>query len=785
MANIQIGIRTLVEFILRRGDLVPTSVSDNSMAAGSRIHRKIQKSRPSTYSSEVALKTDFDYLDTTYEISGRADGINRTDSETLIEEIKTSDVKFSELPDNTLDLYWAQAKVYGYILMTTEGLDQVTIQLTYVQTPDEQITPTKIVYKKTEATEFFNSLISEYKKWLKLSRDLAESRVTTAKAVTFPFPKYRAGQYDISKVVYKTIVNDKHLFLEAPTGTGKTISTLFPAVKSMGEELINRIFYFTAKQSTRRVCEEAVKLLSGKGLAIKSITLTAREQISFPEEKDVPADQNPYMVGYYNRIKPAILDIINNESQITKAEVQSYAQKHQVDPFEFSLDVSLFCDIIICDYNYLFDPQVHLQRFFSVPDNTNCFLIDEAHNLVSRAREMYSATLSMKPIPNLIERLKANEEENQPVIKRLRGLKRAFMRYSKESRDNDESTYSQVEPIPNFTSKVSKLIDAIHDWLSGRKPSDTVDAVVDYYLSCRTYNLISQYYDETYRTRIVLTDDDILFRQFCIDPAQQISESLDLGRAAILFSATLSPLDYYRRVLGNEPNSIKYAAGSSFPRNNFELIIQQGIDTTYRHRQNSIPDICASLFAMINGREGHYLAFFPSMTYMNKVVEAFNLAYPDIETHMQQADMSHEERTEFLNRFRATDGKTMMGFAVLGGIFSEGVDLKSEQLIGVAIVGVGLPMINEESNLVKDYYDNDNHQGFMFAYQLPGFNNVTQAAGRLIRTQTDKGIIVLMDARFAQNRYRSIFPTQWSKPRIINSPTALSDIVSKFWRDNL
>ncbi|GAY73516.1 DinG family ATP-dependent helicase CPE1197 [Lentilactobacillus kosonis] len=342
MTNIQIGIRTLIEFILKRGDLVPTSTSDNSMAAGSRIHRKIQKSRPLTYAAEVTLKTNFEYLGTNYEISGRADGINRTADEVLIEEIKTSDVKFSELNDNTLDLYWAQAKVYGYILMTTENLDHISLQLTYVQTPDEQITTTKIEYSKSAATSFFNELINEYKKWLKLRHDLNESRIASAKALKFPFPEYRPGQYDISKVVYKTIVNKKHLFLEAPTGTGKTVSTLFPAVKSMGEELINRIFYFTAKQSTRKVCEEAIELLTAKGLSLKSITLTAREQIIFPEEQDIVADQNPYMIGYYDRIKPAILDIINNEDQITKAIIQNYAKKHQVDPFEFSLDVSLF-----------------------------------------------------------------------------------------------------------------------------------------------------------------------------------------------------------------------------------------------------------------------------------------------------------------------------------------------------------------------------------------------------------------------------------------------------------
>lgn len=378
----QIGIRELVEFLLRTGDLSPVISSENTPQEGSRIHRKIQRSRPSTYTPEVALKTSFDYQDDEYVINGRADGIDTQDDQILIEEIKTSDLEYTAIPQATLDLYWGQVKVYAYIVLQDQDLASLTMQLTYVQTPDEIITTKQQTITKDEANQFFADLITEYKEWLKLRRELDERRISSAKQLKFPFANYRPGQHQLATNVYKAIMLEKHLFVEAPTGTGKTISTLFPAIKSMGEELIRRVFYFTAKQSTRHVAENTISIMSKKGLTLKSITLTAKDKITFPAEKDVVPEENPYMVGYYDRVRPAIKDLIQNENQITKETIQKYAEKHKVDPFEYSLDVSLFCDVIICDYNYLFDPQVHLQRFFSVPDKDNCFLIDEVHNLV-------------------------------------------------------------------------------------------------------------------------------------------------------------------------------------------------------------------------------------------------------------------------------------------------------------------------------------------------------------------------------------------------------------------
>lgn len=783
MAVHQVGIRELVEFLLRTGDLSPVLSSENTAQEGSRIHRKIQHSRPASHQSEVALKTSIQYMDDEYVISGRADGIDERDGNPLIEEIKTSDLEFKSIPDSTLQLYWGQVKVYSYIVMHQADIKSVDLQLTYVQTPDEKITTKTQLFTKTDSELFFTALVTEFEQWIQLRHDLDERRINSAKQLKFPFPDYRPGQHKLATNVYKTILLEKHLFVEAPTGTGKTISTLFPAIKSMGEQLINRIFYFTAKQSTRHVAENTISIMAQQGLTLKSITLTAKDKITFPTEKELPPEKNPYMVGYYDRVRPAIKDIIQHEDQITKNTIQEYAEKHKVDPFEFSLDVSLFCDVIICDYNYLFDPQVHLQRFFSFPDPTNCFLVDEVHNLVQRSREMYSATLESSPINPLLEQLVKHKTSNQKVIKRLESLKRSFKRYSKPAAEVVDKQIAQLAPLDNFNNTLENLIETIHQWLATQTPSDTVDAVVDYYLQCRRYYLISTFYDETYRTRIIIGDHTIIFRQFCMDPSKQLKASLNLGRAAILFSATLSPMPYYQQVLGDEDDSLGMISHSSFPPKNCQVVIANNINTLYANRENSLQPICDNIFTMISQKSGHYMMFFPSMAYLNATLSKFVELHPDVNVINQKPDMDNAARTAFLDAFRTDDHQTKVGFALLGGIFSEGIDLKNDQLIGVGIVSVGLPGMNKESDLIRDYFDSLNGQGFSFAYQLPGFNNVSQAAGRVIRTDDDKGVIVLMDQRFNQTRYRQIFPQNWTNIKVTNNAAQLKNVLQNFWRN--
>ncbi|TAQ94348.1 ATP-dependent helicase, partial [Lactiplantibacillus plantarum] len=603
----KIGIRQLVEFVLRQGDLNEVKNSQNTALNGAKIHRQLQSSRGEDYDSEVYLKKIVTMNDTDYIIAGRADGIQLNDDGALIEEIKTSDQVFENLSTNTLTLYWGQIKVYGYLLLQEHpDLEQVTLQLTYFQVINEKITKTQQILHRAELDAFFHDLITEYEYWLTLRADLRRQRNASIEDLPFPFPAFRPGQHELAGAVYKTIRLQKRLFVEAPTGTGKTISTLFPAIKAMGEDVIERLFYLTAKQSTRHVAEEAVTLMSHDGLKLKSITLTAKDQIRFPEEQDVLPEDNPYMIGYYDRLKPALKDLLTHEDQITRSVIEQYARKHTVDPFEFSLDTSLFCDVIICDYNYLFDPLVYLQRFFSERDDDNFFLIDEVHNLVSRSRDMYSAAVSDQPISALLKLAKPDKSQPSDDLQReLKKVRRSFTRISKTLIDDQVTEQVLPDPPDKLLRTLRTFNEFVTDWLAQQKPGPLLDAVRDYFFVCLTFVKIGDLYDGSYQTRFVLDGHHLTIKELCLDPSDFLNRSLELGSGAVLFSATLTPMAYYQRVLGGEANSLAYQLPSPFPPKHQAILVTQYVQTTYHEREHNVPRIIASLHAMLTAKHGN------------------------------------------------------------------------------------------------------------------------------------------------------------------------------------
>ncbi|MCT4486957.1 ATP-dependent DNA helicase [Levilactobacillus parabrevis] len=783
---IKLGVRELVEFTLRTGDLGSTSNSQNTALLGARIHRRLQKQRGENYQKEYYLDLNLTLNGTDYLLHGRADGVTLTDDGASIEEIKTSETVFDQLSENTLTLYWGQVKLYAYLLMQKEtDLDEVTLTLTYFQTNTETTTQTDQVISRQAAKAFFDKVIAEYVTWLKFRSDLRERRDPTIQQLTFPFGHYRPGQRELAVAVYKTILTSKRLFAEAPTGTGKTISTLFPTIKASGEGVIQRIFYLTAKQSTRTVAEEAVSLMASQGLKLKSITLTAKEKIQFPEEADLQPDENPYMLGYYDRLKPALLDLINHNDQLTRPVIEEYARKHTLDPFEFQLDASLFCDVIIGDYNYLFDPQVHLQRFFTAEDPDNFFLIDEAHNLVSRSREMYSAELTSRPLDRLVEQSRDLKQATPKLRRRLQDLRATFDDIVAPLLQDGKTDSTFLTPPEDFNHDLSRLVEAIHDWLVDQPQTPFTQSILDYYFAAISYQRIGEYYDDTYRMRLAVVDGNITIKQLCLDPSTFLADSLALGHGAVLFSATLSPMDYYQTVLGGDTDSLAYQLNSPFEPQHQAILVTNYIQTTYKQRNANLANILLAIKTLVDGKTGNYLIFLPSYNYLLDVTQAFQMAYPHIKTVVQQSKMAEADRTAFLANFVANPQETLVGFALLGGIFAEGIDLKADRLIGVGVVSVGLPGINPETDLIRDYFDEQSQKGFAFAYQLPGLNNVFQAAGRLIRGSKDVGIILLMDQRFSSPRYTHLYPQHWQHFRRLYRPEQLTTAVQNFWHQEV
>lgn len=785
MANNKIGIRQLVEFVLRAGDLSSSSNSQNTALEGARIHRKLQKTGGENYEKEVYVKRTVTMADEEYVIDGRADGVIQTSDSLLIEEIKTSDPDFEDLSENTLTLYWSQAKAYGAILTHDLDMPEVTIRLTYYQRTTDKITKTEHTYQREDLQTFFDGLIEEYRSWLVMRSDWRKKRNESIQKLAFPFKEYRNGQRDLAVAVYKTVALKKRLFVEAPTGTGKTISTLFPSVKAMGEGLSDRLFYLTAKQSTRSVAEKGLQLMVDKGMQIKSITLTAKDKIIFPEEVDVAPEDNPYMIGYYDRLKDGIRDVFEHENQIVRPTIEKYAKKHMLDPFEFSLDISTFMDVIICDYNYLFDPIVYLQRFFSQPDDSNFFLVDEAHNLVSRSRDMYTAQVDDRKIDNLLAAGKtANKNEDvQGISKQLKKVQTVFDQVKLPLDEQHETQAVTTEELTGFRHGLEKFNTFVQDWLAKQEPTPFTSQILDFYFTLLRYVKISAFYDESYRVIVTINDDQsVSVKELCLDPSPYLDMSLKMGRGVVFFSATLSPMAYFKETLGCETTGLSLQLTSPFLEQRQNILITQYVNTTYKQRDNSVQSIVTSIFEMVNAKKGNYLIFCPSYKYMTQIENAFLDQYQQFNVIEQSNQMDETARKDFLDAFAKNYPHSLIGFSVLGGIFSEGIDLVGDHLIGVAIVSVGLPGLSDERNLLRDYFDQKNGKGFEYAYQLPGMNHVLQAAGRLIRSNQDAGNVLLMDNRFGSQRYTRLFPRHWQHYQRMYSIDQLGKNISNFWQ---
>lgn len=783
MAERQIGIRELVELVVRTGDLNPvTTTSTNTAQLGSAIHRRLQAGHTDDYEKEVYLTTTQTVNGVEYCIDGRADGVDTSGEVPVIEEIKTSARDWDLLPANTIDRYWAQARVYGHLLCTQRGWDTVRLDLIYVQTETEETQRFSETATAESLADDFAELLAGFADWLKMRSDVVAERDASIPGLTFPFSAYRAGQRELAAAVYRTIAAETRLLVEAPTGTGKTISTLFPTIKAMGAGYVQRAFYLTAKQSTRHVAEEAMARLADHGLRAKSITLTAKDTIRFEDEPDDPT-LNPYMLGYYDRLKPALHDLLDHESQLTRPVIETYARKHTLDPFEFSLDASLFCDVIICDYNYLFDPTVVLQRFFADADPANVFLIDEAHNLVDRARAMYSTSVNSAPLVALAATLRPVKQKALTPVKRtltqcINALDAVALTVA-----NAPLTF-QPAPLDDLTHVLERFGAAARDWLGA--PPDTrdpalVEAVLPVFFTVNQYGRIAELYDATYTTEITVVAGDTTVKQLCLDPSAFLSAAMAKGRAAVLFSATLSPLNYYQDVLGGGADARLYQLPSPFDATHTLVTVTGQITPTFRNRARALPAIIAALTLMATTHPGHYLVFLPSHHFLTTVHDAFQAANPSLATVAQTGTMDGAARDAFLARFKS-DPAPVVGFAVLGGIFAEGIDLGGTQLVGAAIVTVGLPGLNPETDRLRDYFDAQGKDGYAYAYRLPGFNNVLQAGGRVIRGAHDVGTILLLDSRFAGPDYAPLFPPHWAHATVSPSVDDLAGQLTAFWQ---
>ena len=775
---VKISVRTLVEFLLQKGDIDSRLGGNDRAQEGAKIHRRLQKEGGENYRAEQFLSMTTDLGDFTYQIEGRADGILQTEQGVLIDEIKTTVLPFSLLTEDFQEVHWAQAKCYGYIYAAQNDLETLSLRLTYFQVDTEEIQRFQRKFHFSELEEFYLGLLQKYEPWARLRMEWEETRTASIKKTGFPFPDYRLGQRELAISVYRAIQGSKRLFCQAPTGIGKTISVLFPAIKALGEGLGDRIFYLTAKTVTGRSAEQALDLLRQKGMRTKAITLTAKEKTCFRSETSCNPDDCPYAKGHYDRVNQAIYRFLQEEDQFTREKIEQRADAEQVCPFEFSLDLSLWCDVIIGDYNYLFDPVVFLKRFFERGKTDSVFLIDEAHNLPDRARDMYSAQLHKAEFLSL--KKKAAESGQKALSRVLLQGNREMLAFRKAQSEN-ESQFTQKELPERFVSEIQKISAFLGEWLEEHKNHILYADVLSLFFEVRFFLKIAELYDDHFITCVRFDRSDVILQLLCLDPAKLLDACMARGRSSILFSATLSPMNYFTEILGGGESALQCIFPSPFPQKHKGLFIAGKVSTKYKDRTANLPIVSAYLYEMISGKNGNYMAYFPSYSYMKQVTEYFCGTYPDVSVLIQQQHMDEEERQAFLDQFQEPDGKTLLGFCVLGGIYSEGIDLKGERLIGSAVVGVGLPQINWEQEILREYYEETNRPGFSFAYQYPGMNKVLQAAGRVIRSQEDKGVILLIDSRFETPAYRRLFPSHWNDAVSVCSLEDFRQKLEYFW----
>lgn len=759
---IRISVRNLVEFILREGDIdnrTGGGQDPENMQMGSRIHRKIQRQMGSDYQAEVPLKTEIVCDGFTLKIEGRADGLIHTKEQVMVDEIKGV-LRELDRVQEPAGIHLAQAKCYASMVAEQEGVDEIGVQMTYCQMETEEVKRFQYSYRSNELKVWFDEVIRQYEKWAKFQIEWRKARNASVKGIEFPFP-YRKGQRELAVSVYRTILRKKKLFIQAPTGVGKTISTVFPAVKAVGEELGEKIFYLTAKTITRTVAEQAFETLREQNLKFKVITLTAKEKICFCEETSCNPDDCPYAKGHFDRVNDAVYELLMQEDVMSREVLEAQARKHKVCPFEMALDVSTWVDGVICDYNYVFDPDARLRRFFAEGGAGGyLFLIDEAHNLVERGRQMYSAELCKEDFLAVKKLVKG---EAPRFAKRLEACNKILLAMKKECEN-----YKVLDNISHFGIQLMNVLSETDRYLEECVDKEVRETVLDFYFQVRSFLNIYDGLDENY---VVYTEYQengrFVLKLFCVNPAANLQKCLDKGNSAAFFSATLLPIQYYKRLLSTEKDNYAVYIDSSFDTK--KRLLMNGVDVSTRYAMRSremYQRYATYIFRVVKAKMGNYLIFFPSYRFMEDVYQEFTQLLASDEEEMelviQQKHMDEEERENFLRAFEMGREKSLIGFGVLGGIFSEGIDLTNEKLIGTLIIGTGLPQVCNEREILKSYFDQKGLYGFDYAYRYPGMNKVLQAAGRVIRTEDDRGVILLLDERFQREKGKEIFPKEWA-----------------------
>ncbi|MFC1887421.1 ATP-dependent DNA helicase [Candidatus Cloacimonadota bacterium] len=758
--EIKISVRDLIEFVLMKGDLDLGGFASQSRAReGVRIHKKIQNSRGTDYLKEFSINKTIELENFQLSISGRIDGVFTAEDPVIIEEIKSISSDLTRYTSKEDPLHWGQAKLYALIYAEQEELKKICIQMTYYDLNSGKTTEKLKEFSFQELEVFFYSIVNKYLVWVEKLAEWQDIRNRSILDLQFPFSGYRKGQKDMAVAVYKIIRSSAQILIQAPTGIGKTAATLFPALKAQGESYSGKIFFVTARTTGKQAAVDAMKYFSNYGAKVKYVVLTAKEKICFKPESECNPAECEYAEGFFDKL-PAAREESIKLTDFTREQIEELASKYRICPFEFSLDLSLWADCIIGDYNYVFDPRTKLKRFFGEDQNTayNNFtlLADEAHNLVDRSREMFSATLQKDDI---LKTRRSIKSQLPMIYKTLSKINSWFLKARKE----------HLKETPNFNGNdlaeslipiLSKFLNMTEKWLSHNIWTGFRSDLLEIYFNVHRFLRIMELYDDNYTTCLKQEKNNVEIKLFCINPARQLNNALKAVTSAVFFSATLTPKAYFKEIFGCREDAAALVFSSPFPPENLQVFREDTVSTRYKNRKKTSRQLADVIKNFISRKKGNYLVFFPSYNYLELIAEMVISELPDFKILIQNNSMSEEDREEYLATFSGENPVTTAGFAVLGGVFGEGIDLVGNRLDGAVLVSVGLPGLSFERDIIRDYF-NETGKGFEYAYKYPGIIRIMQAAGRVIRTETDIGEILLIDDRFKNYSYRSLLPHEW------------------------
>jgi Rad3-related DNA helicase len=731
----KLSVGALVQRTQQTGDIHFRFSSRSNAAEGIRGHQKLQKQRGESYEAEVTVADIISFDSFVLELGGRADGCALTDDGLLVEEIKTLKVDVDRLPDQVTRLHWAQVRIYGYLLGKQRQAedsslnDAIILRLTYYHLDQHQEYSFDDVRTIAELEKEYHAILDQYGQFMTEQLRWEAARDVSIREMEMPFGEFRSGQRELAVSVYRAMAAEGQLVLQAPTVIGKTMGTLFPAVKAMEDQAYRKLFYLSAKGSAQQMARTAIDHMRGAALKLRDVTVTAKDKICFNPGTPCDPEYCQYARGYFDKLPAVIHEVHQQDVSFAKQEVEALASKHGMCPFELGLDLTDIADVVIGDYNYVFDPTVYLRRHFDDPDKL-ALLMDESHNLVDRGRDMFSASLDK----GAVLELKKLIGDSAPTLKKaLTAVNREMLDASR-----DVSGEVNLQEFPSALERArSRFVQAAESWMDEHQGSQYHGELLQFYFDTLRFLRVNEQADKDYACIVTKLKKRISFKWYCVNPSSRLAEGFDRVSSSVCFSATLTPQVYYRSLLGLQDDSQWYQLPSPFNPENLGVFSTSFLSTTYHNREASLYDLVDTLAAVTHAKRGNYIVYFPSYAYLNMVYDKFQERHPGLNLRCQQPSMGEAERAEFLDAF--SEGHVpVVGFAVMGGIFGEGVDLTGQKLIGVVVVGVGLPQINIERDLIRDYFDADG-QGFEFAYQFPGMVRVLQTAGRVIRTEQDRG----------------------------------------------